>query len=143
MARQLNRLSSLAVQRAKKPGMYADGAGLYLRVAPGGSRQWIFRYVTHGRMRDLGIGPAHTLSLAEARERAVDARKLRLDGIARSRRNTSVGPSTRPRRPSRSHSGRAAPAFSRPTIPGGQIQSTGGSGRARSRSYSLRSGTSL
>src|SRR3954468_5536468 len=81
MARQLTRLSSLAVQRAKKPGMYADGAGLYLRVAPGGSRQWIFRYVTQGRMHDLGIGPAHTLSLAEARERAVEARKLRLDGI--------------------------------------------------------------
>src|SRR4051794_871031 len=81
VTRHLNRLSSLAVTRAKKPGMYADGAGLYLRVAPGGSRQWIFRYVTHGRMRDLGLGPTHTLSLAEARERAVDARKLRLDGI--------------------------------------------------------------
>lgn len=81
MARQLNRLTSLGVARAKQPGMYADGLGLYLRVAPGGSKQWIFRYVGDGRTRDLGIGPAHTLTLAEARARAVEARKLRLDGI--------------------------------------------------------------
>jgi integrase len=61
--------------------MYADGLGLYLRVAPGGSKQWVYRYVTNGRMRDHGIGPVHTLTLAEARERATEARKLRLDGI--------------------------------------------------------------
>jgi integrase len=61
--------------------MYADGGGLYLRVAEGGSKQWIFRYVTNGRLRDMGIGPTHTLTLAEARERATQARKLRLDGI--------------------------------------------------------------
>jgi integrase len=81
MARALNRLTSLKVARAKKPGMYADGGSLYLRIAPGGSRQWIFRYVQHGRLRDMSLGPAHTLTLAEARERATDARKLRLDGI--------------------------------------------------------------
>src|ERR1700716_2336030 len=80
MARQLNRLTNLGVARAKRPGMYADGLGLYLRVAPGGSKQWVFRYVTDGRMHDLGIGPTHTLTLAEARERATEARKLRLDG---------------------------------------------------------------
>jgi hypothetical protein len=81
MARALNRLSVLKVARAKEPGMYADGGSLYLRIAPGGSRQWIFRYVTNGRLRDMSIGPAHTLTLAEARERATEARKLRLDGI--------------------------------------------------------------
>jgi len=61
--------------------MYADGGSLYLRVAEGGSKQWIFRYVTNGRLRDMGLGPVHTLTLAEARERATEARKLRLDGI--------------------------------------------------------------
>jgi integrase len=61
--------------------MYADGGSLYLRIAPGGSRQWIFRYNINGRLRDMSLGPAHTLTLAEARERATDARKLRLDGI--------------------------------------------------------------
>jgi integrase len=61
--------------------MYADGGSLYLRVAEGGSKQWIFRYVTNGRMRDMGIGPAHILTLAEAREKAREANKLRLEGI--------------------------------------------------------------
>jgi integrase len=81
MARSLNRLTALKVARAKRPGMYADGGSLYLRVAEGGSKQWVFRYVTNGRLRDMGIGPCHTLTLAEARERATEARKLRLDGI--------------------------------------------------------------
>src|SRR5215813_7949378 len=81
MARPLNRLSNLKVARTKRPGMYADGGGLYLRVAEGGSKQWMFRYVVNGRLRDMGIGPEHTLTLAEARERATEARKLRLDGI--------------------------------------------------------------
>jgi integrase len=79
--RTLNRLSNVKVARTKRPGMYADGGGLYLRVAEGGSKQWMFRYVVNGRLRDMGIGPEHTLTLAEARERATEARKLRLDGI--------------------------------------------------------------
>src|SRR5512132_1016851 len=81
MARTLDRLTDLKVKRTKAPGMYADGGSLYLRVAEGGSKQWIFRYVSGGRLRDMGIGPCHTLTLAEARERATAARKLRLDGI--------------------------------------------------------------
>ena len=80
--RSLNRLTSLKVARAKRPGMYADGGSLYLRVAPGGSKQWIFRYTApSGRVRDMSLGAVHTFSLAEARERAADARKLRADGI--------------------------------------------------------------
>jgi integrase len=81
MARSLHRLTARKVATVKAPGMYADGGSLYLRVAPGGSRQYIFRYVRDGRMRDMGIGPAHTLTLVEARERATEARKLLLDGI--------------------------------------------------------------
>jgi hypothetical protein len=80
--RSLNRLTSLRVARAKRPGMYADGGSLYLRVAPGGSKQWIFRYTAiDGRMRDMSLGAVHTFSLAEARERATQARKLRADGM--------------------------------------------------------------
>ena len=81
MSRTLNRLTTLKVSRMKRPGMYADGGGLYLRVAEGGSKQWIYRYVTNGRCRDMGIGPCHVLTLAEARERARTASKLRLDNI--------------------------------------------------------------
>ena len=59
--RSHNRLTSLRVKRAKRPGMYADGGSLYLRVAPGGSKQWIFRYTSlDGRMRDMSLGAVHT-----------------------------------------------------------------------------------
>jgi integrase len=61
--------------------MYADGGSLYLRVAEGGSKQFIFRYIVAGKPHDMGIGPAHTFSLAEARERAREARKLLADGM--------------------------------------------------------------
>jgi integrase len=81
MARTLNRLSALKVARAKQPGMYADGGGLYLRVAEGGSKQWVFRYAAGTRDRDMGLGPVHTLTLPEAREKAREARLLRLEGI--------------------------------------------------------------
>src|SRR5262245_3612454 len=81
MTRTLNRLSAVKVEKAKDPGMYCDGGGLYLRVAEGGSKQWIFRYVTGGRMHDLGLGAVHTFTLPEAREEARKARQLRYQGI--------------------------------------------------------------
>jgi integrase len=61
--------------------MHADGGGLYLQVTPSGAKSWIFRFMLHGRAREMGLGPLHTISLAEARERARECRKLRLDGI--------------------------------------------------------------
>jgi integrase len=81
MPRTLNRLTAMKVAKAKKPGLLSDGGGLYLRIAPGGSKQFIFRYAVNGRLRDMGIGPVHTVSLAMAREKALEARRLRLEGI--------------------------------------------------------------
>jgi hypothetical protein len=79
-------LSPLKVKNAKKPGMYADGGCLYLQVTPAKdgkrfNRSWIFRYRVNGRLRDMGLGSVDTLSLSEARERAREQRKQRLDGI--------------------------------------------------------------
>jgi hypothetical protein len=45
MARASARLTALKVEKAKKPGMYADGGGLYLRVTPEGARNWVLRYM--------------------------------------------------------------------------------------------------
>ena len=81
MARPLHRLTARKVETAKTPGMYCDGGSLYMRIAPGGSKQYVFRYIRNGRLHDMGIGPTHTLSLAEARGRATEARKLLLDGV--------------------------------------------------------------
>lgn len=65
----------------KEPGKYPDGAGLYLQVAAGGSKSWIFRYRVGPREREMGLGSLLTVSLAEAREAALQARKLRHKGI--------------------------------------------------------------
>jgi integrase len=81
MARALSRLTDLTVRRATTPGLLADGGGLYLKIAPSGSKSWVFRYRQAGKLRDMGLGPLHTLSLAEARQRALACRKQRLDGV--------------------------------------------------------------
>jgi integrase len=80
MARPTNRLSARAVQTAK-PGYHADGAGLYLLVTQEGTASWVFRFARHGRKREMGLGSAVTFTLAEARERAREARKTLADGF--------------------------------------------------------------
>ncbi|WP_300216606.1 phage integrase central domain-containing protein, partial [Bradyrhizobium sp.] len=60
--------------------MHADGGGLYLQVAKGGSKSWLFRYKLYGRTRWHGLGSLRDVSLEEAREKATDARKVRRKG---------------------------------------------------------------
>jgi integrase len=74
-------LTALKIKQNLKPGMYADGLGLYLKVRPGNSKSWIFRYRTAGKLRDMGLGPFHTVSLAEAREKAEVYRVMRFKGL--------------------------------------------------------------
>lgn len=114
MARSTLRLSALDVKRlSSKPGMYADGAGLYLRVpalkpaeierrlqaaaaehgggAPAALREqlegeaagasWVLRYMLNGRPRYMGLGPLALYGLADARAKALDARRLRHEGV--------------------------------------------------------------
>lgn len=61
--------------------MYADGAGLYLQVTSPTARSWIFRYSRSGKKREMGLGPLHAISLAEARDRARICRQQLVDGI--------------------------------------------------------------
>jgi hypothetical protein len=64
-------------------GMHADGGCLYLQVRERKgqfSRSWIFRYTALGRERHMGLGSLQNVSLAEARQRATDARKLLENG---------------------------------------------------------------
>jgi integrase-like protein/Arm domain-containing DNA-binding protein len=81
MARTIGRLTALKVDRAKRPGMYADGGGLYLRVTQDGTKNWVFRFMLNRRPRWMGMGALHTIRLAEARNRAAVYRMQRYDGI--------------------------------------------------------------
>lgn len=62
------------------PGRHGDGRGLFLYVKPSGARSWVLRYQIHGRRRDLGLGAYPDVSLAMARERALEARRLISEG---------------------------------------------------------------
>src|SRR5258708_2704446 len=83
------RLKALQVSKTTVQGMYGDGAGLYLQIARGGSKSWIFRYRFKGHTsragkplaREMGLGSVDTFTLAEARERARQQRQLLSDGI--------------------------------------------------------------
>jgi integrase len=80
MARVIGKLKALDVSRAKAPGYYGDGGGLYLLIGPTGAKSWIFRFRKAGRLREMGLGPLHTIGLADAREKARECRRLRLEG---------------------------------------------------------------
>jgi integrase len=78
---ELKRLRALDVTRTNlEPGMHPDGGGLYLRVAQGGSRQWIFRYRKAGKLTDMGLGGVASVSLTQAREQAAEARSMLVAG---------------------------------------------------------------
>ena len=81
MARQQKRLSALQVKNLSKPGLYGDGGGLTLQITARGSQSWLFRYMVTGKPYAMGLGPTQTVTLAEARQKALDARKLLRDGI--------------------------------------------------------------
>lgn len=81
MARGTSKLSAVAVAKAKKPGRYADGNGLYLQVGPTGTKSWLFRYMINGRAREMGLGPVSLIPLAEARVAALETRRKVHEGI--------------------------------------------------------------
>jgi integrase len=87
----INRLSDRRA-RTTKPGMHADGGGLYLRVTEGKededgtrtlNRYWLFRYAhrSSGKDRQLGLGPLDTVTLAAARAAARECREHLLAGL--------------------------------------------------------------
>src|SRR5262245_10531066 len=50
-------------------GRHGDGGGLYLQIA-GGSASWLYRYIRDGKEKNLGLGPARDVNLAQARDKA-------------------------------------------------------------------------
>ncbi len=75
-----DKLTALFVARSQKPGYHSDGAGLYLSVSQSGSKSWVYRYKAAGRPHEMGLGSFRTTSLAEARAKAQECRKMRADG---------------------------------------------------------------
>ena len=76
----VNALTALKVRRESKQGFYADGNGLYLKVDKNGAKRWIQRIVINGKRRDLGLGSALIISLADARLNAIKNKQIVLSG---------------------------------------------------------------
>jgi integrase len=85
---RLGKLSAVMVKALRFPGdkmrpvRFGDGDGLYLQVAPGDTKSWLFRYTLRGKAREMGLGALGELPdgvpLAKARILASEARaKLR------------------------------------------------------------------
>ncbi len=93
----MGRLTALGVKNAA-PGRHGDGGGLYLVVADTGSRKWVLRIQVNGKRRDLGLGAAGNVSLAEARDAAEDMRRAIRRGedpVAEKRRARATIPTFR------------------------------------------------
>ena len=80
MVQKIQRLTALAVSRTSKPGFYADGGGLYLRIGRNGAKRWAFRFMLNARSHEMGFGGLNKVSLADARKKASDARLLISEG---------------------------------------------------------------
>ena len=71
------------------PGRHGDGGGLYLVVDPSGARRWIVRLTVKGQRNkkgaplrtDFGLGGADTVTLNQARERALEYRRMARQGL--------------------------------------------------------------
>ena len=72
-----------SVQTISAVGYHRCGPGLYLQVASGGTKSWLFRYKSPitARQREMGLGALSLVSLAEARNKALECRKQMLAGL--------------------------------------------------------------
>ena len=66
----MGRLSALSVRNLSRPGRHGDGDGLYLHIAPAGTKSWVQRIVIRDKRRDIGLGSYPGVSLAQARSLA-------------------------------------------------------------------------
>ncbi|WP_414694283.1 Arm DNA-binding domain-containing protein [Phenylobacterium sp.] len=66
MARTQNKLTARFVASVQKPGRHSDGAGLYLVVDRAGARRWAFLFRQDGRLKEMGLGSALSVSLRDA-----------------------------------------------------------------------------
>lgn len=88
-------LTAAFVASIKEPGKYHDGkgTGLFLLVKPTGGRFWVQRIVIRGKRREMGLGSPPVVTLAEAREQALQNKRIARSGgdpLAERRRAKAV-----------------------------------------------------
>ena len=77
----MTKLTVAGIRSAKEPGKHYDGGGLFLLIRASGSKSWVLRTTIKGKRRDLGLGGYPMFSLAEARAKAAEYRKIARQGL--------------------------------------------------------------
>ena len=65
----------------KKRERFADAGGLYLEVAPNGSKRWFWKYRIAGKEGRLAIGSYPAVKLPAARRARDDAKAKKATGV--------------------------------------------------------------
>lgn len=63
MPQRAKGLTEAFVEGGTTPGRFGDGDGFYLLVRSKDAKFWLFRYVRHGKMREIGLGRAAGVQL--------------------------------------------------------------------------------
>jgi integrase len=79
--RAIHKLKVKQIEAINTPGRYADGGGLYLIVDGNVSKRWAMIYMVENRRREMGLGGLSKVTLAQAREKAAELRRMIGDGI--------------------------------------------------------------
>jgi len=77
------KLDTQTIKNLKKPGRYTDALamGLHLWVKDSKKKYWIYRYTIGGKQKNISLGPYPDVGLADARIKAIEAKKKVLHGI--------------------------------------------------------------
>ena len=77
------KLDTQTIKNLKKPGRYTDALamGLHLWVKEGNKKYWIYRYTIGGKQKNIGLGPYPNVGLADARIKALEAKKKVATGV--------------------------------------------------------------
>lgn len=76
----MSKLTVTKIRGITEPGKYGDGRNLWLIVGPTGRKRWEFRYTRAGQRRYMGLGSIEFMTLDEARDRALQLRKMLHEG---------------------------------------------------------------
>ena len=73
-------LKTNEINKIKQKGIYSDGDGLRLRVDKNNNKNWVFRYSMFGKSKDMGLGKFPIVTLNDARQKLVNAKKIIYEG---------------------------------------------------------------
>ncbi len=114
----MGKLTVLSAKALNAPGRHGDAEGLYLNIAPSGTKSWVQRIVVDGRRRDIGLGSYNAVSLARAREIAHANRTAVAEGrdpVLRKREAREAARSSSPSIPTFEHVASQVIELRRPT----------------------------